>query len=197
MRRLASILLLTVLVVPAIPAAAQGIPDLDDPYGGGIHEGTKIVWLCLPNPSGVGTTCGWVYDTGHGHGHGPEDDHHDDHDEEENHRPDPLARLSASCQSVATDIRCEVSLSPAEGSEQPVRYRILFIDTATKDRLHIEKVSPTNLNPTVQFAGDSNSITIKAQAVGECKREKKRNAGAAKCSRFKSSMAKTTIQVAS
>ncbi len=195
MRRIAAILLLTVLVAPAIPVTAQGIPDLDDPYSGGIHEGTRIVWMCVPNPSGVGQTCNWVYDTGPGHSHGPEDDH-DDHDEDENHRPDPLARLSASCQSVATDIRCEVSLSPAEGSEQPVRYRILFIDAATKDQLHIEKVSPTNLNPTVEFAGDSNSIRIKAQAVGECKRERKRDAEAKNCSRFKSSMAKTTIQVA-
>lgn len=190
---IAAIMLLAALAIPAT-ASAQGDPF--DPYAGGVHEGTEQIWMCMPDMDGNGRTCSWVYDTGHGHGHG-EDDDHNDHGHDDNHRPDPLGSVAASCESTATGIRCRLSLNPTEGSVKPLRYRILFLDSSSKDRLHIEKVSPDELNPTgIEFEGESNSVLVKAQAVGECKRKAKRDKDAKVCSRSKSAYVKTTAQVA-
>lgn len=51
---------------------------------------------------------------------------------------------------------------------------------------------PLDLNPQITIAdADSTKVTIKVQAVGDCKRE----AGAGRCSRFKSPTTKAKIKV--
>ena len=256
MKRLAAIILLTVLAAPAIPAGAQSAPptsdgpeginlvwkcmpnwwweahqkgrDLDpsgetcdwvydmthdamhdhddhddgrdegppgmtDPYQGGVHEGTRIVWTCMPGLDGTGQVCAWIYDTGHGHSHG-EEEHHDDHDEP--HRPQALAAFSASCQTAGTDIQCQLSITPTEGDLQPIRYRVAIVDGQTKAKVAILHLSPTDLNPTVTLSdADNSNLILKARAVGDCKRETKRDAGAETCSRFKGPVSKATVRV--
>lgn len=191
MKRLTLAILLSALTIPATATAqeppVQPLPD--DPYSGGVHEGTKQVWMCLPNLQGNGQICSWVWDTGPGHSHGEEPAH--DHDDDD-HKPDPLATVSASSQAQGVT----VNLTPSQWSERPTHYRVLVIDTTTKNkkkkRLHVEHVSPDNLTSTIEYtAPPGATVQIKVQAVGECKRKKKRDANAKKCSRRKSKMVTT------
>lgn len=197
MKRFGPVLLVAVLAVPAVPAVAQdgAFPNLPDAFFQ--HEGTKKVWMCMPNLDGVGETCAWVYDNGPGHGHG--EDHADDHDDDHsNERPQALANLSGSCQSAHNGTNCQLSLTPAEGSYQPIRYRVVITDTATREQLAIHHLTPDDLDAQITVPGaTADQLTVKVQAVGECKRQKKRDAGAEQCSRRKSPATKIQIQVTS
>ena len=202
MKRLAAIILLTVLAAPAIPAGAQSAPPTSDG-----PEGINLVWKCMPNwwweahqkgrdldPSGE--TCDWVYDMTHNAMHDHDDDDHDDDDHDEPHRPQALAAFSASCQTVGTDIQCQLSITPTEGDLQPIRYRVAIVDGQTKAKVAILHLSPTELNPTVTLSdADNSNLILKARAVGDCKRETKRDAGAETCSRFKGPVSKATVRV--
>ena len=181
-------------MLPAVPTYAQGPPGQGPPTPHE-HEGNAFVWICAPNLNGVGETCGWINNYGLSHSHGSDDGHEDE-------GPTILrpSSVSGSCQLRSGTVTCTLSLTPAKGSLKPVRYRAQFLDVSTgrssRQVVGIEHISPDQLTPEISFSSDATILLVKVQAVGECKREEKRDADAVRCSRHKTRNTKIKVEVA-
>ena len=199
MKRYVAMILVALMLLLAIPAHAQAPPPgwVPNPT---LERGVWA-WACLPKPDGSGTTCQWTFNYGewvHNHGDDGDHDHEDDHEEENPLRPP--AKVSGSCQFRAGTITCALSITPTVGGLMPLRYRVQLLDVSdgrsSRTVVAIKHTPPRQLNPTMSFTGDASTLLVKVQAVGDCKREEKHDAGAERCARHKTRNTKIKLQVA-
>ena len=197
MRRLVAVILLTVLAVPAIPAVAQDTSP----------ETNHIVWACT-----IDSECTWTYNTS------PRPDIH-----RPQALADFSASCSRiwrfANNALLSYIQCRLDMTPTQGELQPVRYRVTAIDNDSKATVKILTATnaggeqtpsgqtrkkgqylhlpPTNLSSLVYLsdAASNSTLIFKVQAIGDCKRQAKRDAGAETCSRFKSPVNKAVAPV--